>query len=132
MKIEAQIANDWPEGSPVVGVCVRLWRNLQAVALSDHYSYHELQEMASAPADKELIQALLYLSNPTLALLKPTLLYEDSQGYIFELPSDEVDRYMTGEAVINPSTGTTIDPADLLVSFVPGERLISRNWDVGQ
>lgn len=126
MNVEEYIRQDWPESSAVSRICFRLWEGLRKQGLSaDHYTFNELKDLAAAREERDLAQALLYLSNSNLRVLKPSFLYETERGDIFELPSVEADRFVLGQTVIHPDSGMPLDPSEVLVAFVPGDQLLA-------
>ena len=61
-----------------------------------------------------LSQALLYLSNPKLKVLKTCLMYEFNGGFL-ELPDDEVDHYAERDAVaVDDRQTDQVDPVVLI------------------
>ncbi len=127
MKLTAQIRNDWPLDSPVARLCLRLWKALRHAPISDHYSFYDLKAMARKDtADTQLASAVLYLANPNVQVLKPSLLYEQSEGFFVELPESEVEHYVSGGEVRHPGLGTVLEAGEVLVAFTPGETLLRK------
>ena len=120
MNVTGIIQDDWAHEPGVRDACLHVWHALSArKSHLDHYTFDDLQQFSEA-ADRTLVsQALLYLSNPRLKVLKTCLMYEFNGGY-FELPAEEVAHYAKGEGVIHPEYGEPISESEILVCFTPG------------
>ena len=117
------IQDDWAHEPRVREACLHVWQALSArESQLDHYSFDDLQRCARDEDRTVVSQALLYLSNPRLKVLKTCLMYEFNGGF-FELPAEEVAHYSKGEGVIHPEYGEPIDESEILVCFTPGAGL---------
>lgn len=117
------IQDDWAHEPSVRDACLHVWNVLASrTEHLDHYTFDDLRQFAEQEDPSVLSQALLYLSNPKLKVLKTCLMYEFNGGFL-ELPEDEVDRYSRGQEVIHPEYGEPIDESEILVCFTPGAGL---------
>lgn len=117
------IQNDWAHMPSVRDACLHVWHALTSREEHlDHYTFADLQQFAQQDDPSVVSQAILYLSNPKLKVLKTCLMYEFDGGF-FELPDDEVAHYSLGEEVIHPEFGELIDESEILVCFTPGANL---------
>lgn len=123
-EVEAQIEHDWPADSPVARACLEIWLQLREKRRKvDHYTYGDLEALTKV-ADRSCVQrALMYLATPSVAVLRPSLMYE-FEGQLVELPQPEMAHFAAGEAVIHPHFGAPIGDAELFLAFEPGERLL--------
>lgn len=123
MNVTGIIQDDWAHEPSVRDACLHVWTTLASQPeYLDHYTFDDLRQFAKQDDPSVLSQALLYLSNPKLKILKTCLMYEFN-GSFLELPDEEVDRYSRGEVVIHPEYGEPLDEADILVCFIPGAAL---------
>jgi len=124
--VAGTIQDDWAHEPRVRDACLHVWQALSArESHLDHYSFDDLLQL-SEQADRALVsQALLYLSNPRLKVLRTCLMYEFNGGY-FELPAEEVAHYARGEGVIHPEYGEPVDESAILVCFTPGVGLLRK------
>ena len=127
MSVPGIIQNDWATVPGVMEACLHVWQALSIrQSHLDHYTFADLQKLADEP-DKVLVsQALLYLSNPRLRVLKICLMYEFRGGFL-ELPDEEVDHYSKGEVIIHPEFGEPIPESEILVCFTPGAGLQNKD-----
>lgn len=103
--------------------CLHVWHALSAREHQlDHYTFAELAALSQASDEADVAKALLYLVSPKLKVLKTCLMYEFN-GYIFELPDEEVSHFSKGEAVIHPDLGEPLPESEILMCFAPGVRL---------
>jgi len=117
------IHDDWASEPSVRDACLHLWQALsEKESHLDHYTFDDLQKFAEVADHAVVAQALLYLSNPKLRVLRTCLMYEFNGGY-FELPAEEVEHYSKGEGVIHPEYGEPVDESEILVCFTPGAGL---------
>ena len=120
MNVIEIIRSDWAQEPGVRDACLHLWTALASREDHlDHYTFDDLRRFAEQDDLAVLSQALLYLSNPKLKVLKTCLMYEFN-GCFLELPDDEVDHYSRGEEVIHPEYGEAIGESEILVCFTPG------------
>lgn len=123
MNVTGIIQDDWAHEPRVMDACLHLWRALFARdSHLDHYTFDDLQQFAKEEDRSVVAQALLYLANPRLKVLKTCLMYEFNGGY-FELPAEEIAHYSKGEGVIHPEYGEPIDESQILICFTPGAGL---------
>ena len=123
MNVTGIIQDDWAHEPSVRDACLHVWKALASREDHlDHYTFEDLRQFAEQDDPTVLSQALLYLSNPKLKVLKTCLMYEFN-GSFLELPDDEVDHYSRGEEVIHPEYGEAIDESEILVCFTPGAGL---------
>lgn len=123
MNVTGIIQDDWALEPRVREACLHVWQALSArESHLDHYTFDDLLQFAEQDDRGVVSQALLYLSNPKLKVLKTCLMYEFNGGF-FELPADEVAHYSRGEEVIHPEYGEPIDESEILVCFTPGAGL---------
>lgn len=126
MNVSGIIQDDWAHEPSVRDVCLNVWKALASCEDHlDHYTFEDLRQFAEQDDPAVLSQALLYLSNPKLKVLKTCLMYEFNGSFI-ALPDDEVDHYSTGEEVIHPEYGQPIEESEILVCFTPGAGLQQR------
>lgn len=126
MSVTGIIRRDWAHKPSVRDACLHVWQALSQRRLHlDHYTFADLQEFAEVADPSLVAEALLYLSNPKLRVLKTCLMYE-SNGLFLELPPEEVDHYSKGEGVIHPDRGEPIDESEILICFVPGASLLQK------
>lgn len=120
MNVIGIIQDDWAHEPRVRDACLHMWRELASREVHlDHYTFDDLRQFAEQDDPAVVSQALLYLSNPKLRILKTCLMYEFNGGF-FELPDDEVNHYSRGEEVFHPEYGEPIGEAEILVCFTPG------------
>lgn len=123
MNVAGIIQDDWAHEPDVRDACLHVWQALSnREAQLDHYTFDDLQQFADVEDRAVVSQALLYLANPKLKVLKTCLMYEFNGGF-FELPAAEVAHYSKGEGVIHPEYGEPIDESEILVCFTPGAGL---------
>lgn len=123
MNVIGIIQDDWAHDLGVRNACLHVWQALASrESHLDHYTFDDLQQFAEE-ADRTVVsQALIYLANPKLKVLKTCLMYEFNGGF-FELPAEEVAHYSKGEGVIHPEYGERIDESEILVCFTAGAGL---------
>ena len=126
MNVTKIIQDDWAHDPSVRDACVHVWETLASSKVHlDHYTFHDLQKISELDDPAQVSQALLYLSNPKLKVLKTCLMYEFNGGF-FELPDLEVAHYSSGEGVIHPEYGELLDESEILICFTPGTGLHSK------
>ncbi len=117
------IQDDLAHEPGVKDACLRVWRALaNRESHLDHYTFDYLKQLAEEGDRTVVSQALLYLSNPRLKVLRICLMYE-FKGGIFELPAEEMAHYSKGEGVIHPEYGEPIDESEILICFTAGAGL---------
>ena len=123
MNVAGIIQDDWAHEPGVRDACLHVWQALSnREAHLDHYTFVDLQQFAEVEDRTVVSQALLYLANPKLKVLKTCLMYEFNGGF-FELPAEEVAHYSQGEGVIHPEYGQPLDESEILMCFTPGAGL---------
>lgn len=120
MNVNGIIQDDWATQPSVRDACLHVWHALSArQSHLDHYTFDDLKQLSKQADPTVVSQALLYLSNPRLKVLKTCLMYEFNGGY-FELPAEEVAHYSMGEGVIHPEYGEPISESEILICFTAG------------
>lgn len=126
MSVIGIIQHDWAHAPSVRDACLHIWTALsQRASHLDHYTFEDLLGFAEAKDPSPVAEALLYLSNPRLRILKTCLMYE-SRGLLVELPPEEVEHYSKGEGVIHPDRGEPIEDSEILICFTPGAALLQK------
>ena len=75
MTVEEFIARDWSDVPAVRDACVALLHGLHAAQVVDHYTFGTLQALAQTEDQAALSQAAMYLANPNIGVLEPSLMY---------------------------------------------------------
>lgn len=123
MNLDSVIQQDWATDPDTMQACLRLWHALSSrVHQLDHYTFDSLAELSETGDESVAAKALLYLASPKLKVLKTCLMYEFN-GYVLELPEEEVLHFSRGEAVVHPELGEPLQSSEILMCFVPGVRL---------
>lgn len=127
MNVDCVIQEDWASEPSVMQACLHVWHALSAREYQlDHYTFGDLTQLAESDDEEIVATALLYLANPKLKVLKTCLMYEFN-GYLAELPDEEVAHYSNGEAIIHPEFGEPMLESEILLCFTPGIRLKNMN-----
>lgn len=124
MNFEQRIRHDWRDNEPVASLCLSLVNELRTHPALDHYTFSQLREWARTDDLQYLARALIYLSSPTLDVLRALVMYED-EGTLWELPREEMLHFEKGEDVVHPRSGVKLPRAELVVAFEPGQHLRS-------
>jgi hypothetical protein len=122
VNFDERIRHDWQDNEPIASVCLSLVEALCNHPVFDHYSFAQLREWADTEDLQFLARALLYLSSPSLDVLRPSIMYEED-GTLLELPHEEILDFERGHDVVHPRSGERVPRADLIVAFEPGNVL---------
>lgn len=122
MTVQEFIERDWSHQPQVRDACVALVDGLRTGPNVDHYTMGTLQKLAHVNDIALLSQAALYLTNSSIGLLEPSLMYEVSGKFVV-VDRDEVAVYSKGGAVVHPQSGKPMSDHDLFVVFLPGKAL---------
>jgi hypothetical protein len=101
---------DWRDDAEIASLCLAVYRFLSTAKHQDHYSYAQLKEATGTSNDNKLAQALLYLSNPRLNIVRFVFFVEHGDDMHEVFPNE------AGE-LIDDFTGEMLDPHRLMTGF---------------
>lgn len=106
-------SQDWPDDAETASLCAAVHFFLEQARTQDHYTFAQIRDAVGISDARKLAEALLYMSNPRLKLIK--IIFFKPEGDEIT----EIEPNSSGE-FIDEATGEELDSSELLMGFERG------------
>lgn len=104
---------DWPDDAETASLCASVHFFLEQTSTQDHYTFAQIRDAVGISDARKLAEALLYMSNPRLKLIKIIFFKPDGDEIT------EIEPNSSGE-FIDETTDEELDSRELLMGFERG------------